>query len=426
MEIRKIPVSVINAAPYNPRLDLKPGDSAYEKLKRSITEFGFVEPLVWNQRTGHLVGGHQRMEVLRDLGYQEAEVVVVDLPLEREQTLNLALNKIQGDWDETKLAALLQELTQIPDFDVGLTGFELPEISELFDRQQDQQDDGFDTEAAVASIETPITQPGDLIQLGPHRLLCGDATKPEDLQRLMGDQHADLFDCDWPYNVNYMGGVCPRVDTRPKQSRKWSAIYSDDMPQPEYEAFMRQVLTNVKGHLKPGAAFYQWQAHRQLGPLYQLLTELDFHTACLICWAKESAAISYADYCFQTEQAVYGWLKGAAHYFAGSPGASNLWRVNRDPTQSYQHPCQKPVALAENAIRNSSKRDDIVLDVFLGSGSVLIGAERLKRRCFGLELDPRYCDAIVRRFIASVGKDRVPAAMQAKYSQEVSHGDSSA
>ena len=418
MNIRTVPLDQINPAPYNPRVDLKPGGRAYDQLKGSIKEFGCVEPLVWNERTGTLVGGHQRLKVLRELEHQDVEVVVVDLTLEKEKALNLALNKIQGDWDEDKLATLLKELQQLPDFDVSLTGFDLPEISELFDRQQDQQEDGFDVEGAVAAIETPITQLGDLIQLGPHRLLCGDATKPEDLRRLMGDQQADLLDCDWPYNVNYMGGVCPRVDTRPKQSRKWTAIYSDDMPQPEYEAFMRQVLTNVKCYLKLGAAFYQWQAHRQLGPLYQILTEFNFHTACLICWAKESAAISYADYSFQTEQAVYGWLKGEAHYFAGSPGASNLWLVKRDPTKTYQHPCQKPVALAERAIQNSSKRGDIVLDVFLGSGSVLIGAERLQRRCFGLELDGRFLDACIRRYIAFVGPENVSEEIRQKYLKE--------
>jgi len=215
-----------------------------------------------------------------------------------------------------------------------------------------------------------------------------------------------------------MGGSCPRADTRPKGSRKWDTIYSDNMPQNEYEAFMKKVLVNLKPYLNPGAAFYQWQAHRQLGPLYQILTQLDFHVSCLICWAKESAAISYADYSFQTEQAVYGFLKGHSHYFAGNPGESNLWQVKRDSTKLYLHPCQKPLALAERAIKNSSKRDDVVLDVFLGSGSVLIAAESLDRRCFGMELDPKYCDVIVKRFIAYVGKENVSNELKTKYLKE--------
>lgn len=421
MEIHRIPIDQINPAPYNPRLDLKPGDSAYEKLKRSIIEFGYIEPLVWNQRTGHLVGGHQRLKVLRDLGHQEAQVVVVDLPPEREKALNLALNKVQGDWDEVKLATLLQELAQVPEFDVGLTGFEPPEISELFDRQQELPEDDFDVEAAVAAIEQPITQPGDLIELGSHRLLCGDAGNPTHLRQLLADQVVDLLHCDFPYNVNYMGGARPNSHTRPKKSRQWERIYSDDMPQADYEAWMRQVFATLTPHLKPGAAVYVWQGHRQFPPMYQILLDLGFHVSCVLCWMKESAAISYADYSFQTEQCLYGWLTGASHYWAGPPLEPNLWQVKRDPTKSYIHPTQKPLALAQRAIRNSSQRGEVVLDVFLGSGSTLIAAESLNRRCVGLEIDPRYCDAIVRRYLAFVGKERVSAEIQARYGQEASH-----
>ena len=422
MDIRTVALAQLNPAPYNPRLDLKPGDPAYEKLKRSITEFGFVEPLVWNQRTGHLVGGHQRMEVLRDLGYQEAEVVVVDLPLEREQTLNLALNKIQGDWDEAKLAALLQELTQVPNFDVGLTGFDLPEISELFDRQKELQEDDFDIEATVAGIETPVTQPGDLIELGPHRILCGDSTKQEDFLRLLGNERVDLVHSDFPYNVSYMQkNNRPSTETRPKKSRKWDQIYSDALPQGEYEQWMGQVLGNIKQALRPGAAVYFWQGHRQFPPMYQILLDLEFHISCVVCWLKESAAITYADYAFQTEQCLYGWLTGAAHYWAGPAVESNVWQIKRDPTKTYVHPTQKPVALAQRAMRNSSQRGDVVLDCFLGSGSTLLAAESLERRCFGIEIDPKYCDAIVRRYIAFVGKDKIPAEMRAKYCQEAPH-----
>ena len=347
---------------------------------------------------------------------------VVDLPLEKEKALNLALNKIRGNWDETKLAALLEELSKVPDFNVELTGFDVPEVSEILDRRVEDKEDDFDPEAAADAIETPVTKRGDVIPLRRHFLMCGDATSETDLCALVGDEKIDLLDIDWPYNVNYMGGSCPRADTRPKKSRKWDAIYSDNLPQNEYEEFMRKVLSNIKTHLKPGAAFYQWQAHRQLGPLYQVLTELGFYVSSLICWAKESAAISYADYSFQTEQAVYGWLEGAAHYFAGSPGESNLWNVKRDPTKFYAHPCQKPAILAERAIRNSSRRNDAVLDVFMGSGSVLIAAESLERRCFGMELDPKYCDVIVRRFINFVGAEKVSEETRKKYLTETTNG----
>ena len=145
---------------------------------------------------------------------------------------------------------------------------------------------------------------------------------------------------------------------------------------------------------------------------------MDFHVSCIICWLKESAAITYANYCFRTEQALYGWLKGAPHYWAGKPASSNVWEVRRDPTKSYVHPTQKPVELAQNAIRNSSKVNDIILDTFLGSASVLIGAESLSRRCYGCEIDPRYVDVAVRRFINFVGADKVSKEVREKYLQE--------
>ncbi len=422
MNIRTVPVEQINPAPYNPRQDLQPGDPAYEQLKRSLLTFGPVEPLVWNQRSGTLVGGHQRLKVLRELGHQDVEVVVVDLPLDKEKALNLALNKIQGAWDDDKLATLLEELTRLPDFEVSLTGFDLPEISALFDRQQDLQEDEFDVEAGVAAIKQPITQPGELIQLGPHRLLCGDAANPAHLRQLLADQVVDLLHCDFPYNVNYMGGARPNPHTRPKISRRWDRIYSDDMPQADYEAWMRQVFTTLTPHLKPGAAIYVWQGHRQFPPMYQILLELGFHVSCVLCWMKQSAAITYADYSFQTEQCLYGWLLGASHYWAGPPLEPNLWQIKRDPTKSYQHPTQKPIALPQRAMRNSSQRGEAVLDVFLGSGSTLIAAESLERRCYGVEIDPRYCDTIVQRYIAFVGKDKVSAAIQTRYCQEVAHG----
>lgn len=422
MEIIKKALQEMMFSPYNPKDSVGPGHAIYEKIKRSILEFGFILPLIFNIRTGYIVGGNQRYRVLCDLGFTEAEVVIVDLPLEKEKLLSIALNQIRDEFDLEKLAVILDELTKIPSFDVALAGFETSELSEILDNylEPSSGEDGFEEDPDL--IKNPITQRGDIIFLGDHRIMCGDATSEEDLNKLLAGVIVILIVMDWPYNVDYMGGSCPRVDARPKKSRKWDRIYSDNMPQSEYEAFMRKVLINIKAHLKLGAAFYQWQAHRQLGPLYQILTELDFHVACLICWAKESAAISYADYSFATEQAVYGWLKGASHYFAGEPGESNLWQVKRDPTKAYEHPCQKPIELSRRAIKNSSKRDEVVLDVFLGSGSALIASEVLGRRCFGLELDPAYCDVIVRRFI-KFAPDKVSEETKARYLTVVKNGN---
>ena len=420
MRTEKISIEQIKFAPYNPR---KIKSEELEKLVRSIKTYNIYEPLIVNSRNWHVVGGNQRLRALLELGYKEVDIVLIDLPLEKEKLLNLALNRIQGEWDFDKLPVLINELYKIPDIDLGLSGFDSCEIDKILENMREPKDpDDFDVEATLEKIKEPITKRGDLIQLGPHRILCGDSSNHEDIKTLMGDEKADALDCDFPYNVNYGGGSKPNPNSRPKNSRKWPQIYSDDMPQAEYEAWMKKVLVLIKQYLKPGAAIYIWQGLRQFPPMYQILLELDFHVSCILCWLKESAALTYADYCYRTEQCLYGWLKGATHYWAGKPGESNVWEVKRDPTKSYLHPTQKPVQLARQALQNSSKIGDIVLDTFLGSGSVLIGAESLGRCCFGLELSEAYCDVVVRRYLAYAGKDNVSQELIKKYLPEVTNG----
>ena len=416
MNIEKIKIEKINPAAYNPRKDLKPGDPDYEKLKKSIHTFGYVEPLVWNKRTGNLVGGHQRFKILLEQGAKEVDVSVVDLDLEKEKTLNLALNKISGDWDDENLGLLLKELTQSMDFDNLLAGFDLPEISQIFDRLEKINQDKFNVEDEVKNNKDPKTKLGDLIELGGHRLLCGDCTKPEDLARLFGNQKAALMHTDPPYNVNYYGGNRPNANARPKNSRHWERIYCDNMTQEEYEPWLKQVLINGTACLDQGAAVYIWNGHRQFGPMYQILIQLEFHISCVITWAKPNFAIGYGNYNQQTEFCLYGWKeKNGGHNWYGPNNESTLWQVKRDVTADYIHPTQKPLALAHRAIVNSSIRGDIVLDMFLGSGTTLIAAEALKRRCFGTELSPRYCDAIIKRYVACAGKDKVSKEVLAKY-----------
>lgn len=421
MNIETIAICGINSAPYNPRIDLKPGDLDYEKLRRSIDEFGCVEPLVWNRQTGNLVGGHQRLKILIEQGADAVAVSVVDLPLEREQALNIALNKISGAWDEVKLAELLQGLAAIPDFDVGITGFDRTEFSDLLDRlatSQPEGEDNFDLGDALdaAKDQPAITKPGELVELGAHRLLCGDSSKPEDVVRLLNGRPIDLVFTDPPYNVAYYGGSRPTPSkARPKRSRNWKRIYNDNLTQPEYENWLKSALENALASLGPGAPMYIWNGFRQFGPMQTILTAAGAHVACVITWAKERFAIGYGDFNQQTEFCLYGWKEeNGAHRWYGPTNESTLWEVPRDCTREYRHPTQKPLALAERAIRNSSRRDDLVLDLFLGSGSTLIAAERLGRNCYGIEIDPHYCDAIVRRYLAFVG-DRAPASLVERY-----------
>lgn len=416
MNIQKVLIDKINPAAYNPRVDLKPGDKDYEKLKKSIDTFGYVEPLVWNIRTGNLVGGHQRFKVLKERGIKEVEVSVVDLDTQKEKALNLALNKIQGQWDYEKLGDLLKELTQNPDFDSMLTGFELPEISQIFDQLEKIRQDKFDFDEEVKKIKNPVTKPGDIVELGDHRILCGDCSKPEDLARLFGNEKAGLIHTDPPYNVDYYGGNRPNAQSRPASHKLWDRIYSDNMSQEDYEKWLKAVLTNGAKYLAPGAAIYVWNGHRQFGPMYLILAELDFHVSCVITWAKQSFTFGYGNYNQQTEFCLYGWKEeNGAHKWYGPNNESTLWQVNRDNTSDYIHPTQKPIALPHRAIKNSSKRGDIVLDMFLGSGTTLMAAESLKRRCFGTEIDPAYCDGIVIRYVQFAGKPKVSKDVLLKY-----------
>ncbi len=415
MKIEKVHIDKINQAAYNPRLDLQPGDKDYEKLKKSIDTFGYVEPLVWNSQTGNLVGGHQRFKILKEQGLKEVDVSVVDLDANKEKALNLALNRIRGDWDNEKLAQLLQDLTTTLDFDTTLTGFDIPEISSILDTLVPAPEDGFNFEDALRAAGPAVTVLGDLIELGEHRLLCGDSTKKEDLQRLLGGKLAGLLHTDPPYNVNYTG------DNRPVDDKQgdWRKIANDNMPQEKYELWLGDVLRNAVAFLEPGAAMYIWNGSRQFGPMYDILLKEGIHISCVITWAKERFALGFSDYNHQTEFCFYCWKdKGGTHKWYGPNNESTLWEIKRDSTAEYIHPTQKPVALAHRAIANSSKRGDVVLDLFLGSGTTMIAADSLKRRCYGMELDPLYCDAIVRRYVGFAGKDKVSPEILAKYKIE--------
>jgi len=377
--------------------------------------------LVWNKQTGNLVGGHQRFKVLSAKDIKEVEVSVVDLPIEKEKALNIALNKISGDWDEHKLALLLDDLIKVPDFDIGLTGFETEEISDLLDRALNPDTSGakedFNVDDALDREHPAITQPGELIELGNHRLLCGDSSKPSALRKLISNNKVHLFFTDPPYNVDYYGGNRPQPEkARPKQSRQWKKIYSDNLNQDQYIKWLGTILKNATRFLSTGAPVYIWNGHRQFGPMHQLLGTVGIKVSCVITWAKESFAIGFGDYNQQTEFCLYGWLEdNGAHRWYGPANESTLWQIHRDPTKEYQHPTQKPLELAARAMRNSSLRGQIVLDTFLGSGTTLIAAERLSRRCFGIEIDAHYCDVIVRRWIAFVGVDNAPKTIVEKY-----------
>ena len=424
MKIKTIKVDLINPAPYNPRKDLQPKDPEYKKLKKSLTEFDIVEPLVWNEATGNLVGGHQRLKVLKDLGRSEVEVSVVNLDVDKEKALNLALNKISGEWDLPKLKDLLEDINTGA-FDIEITGFDEKEIEELM-TQFHVAAEGLTDDEAIPEVAESICKKGDLWQLGPHRLLCGDATKPEDIECLMAGEKADMVFTDPPYNVNY-GSIVGHPSYKRTKGRTqinktreghpyWKdreakgignagqTITNDNMSPEEWDAFVRGYMQNLMDF--NGGAFYICMSNKEMYSNKNIFEELGGHWASFVIWHKDLFVMGMQDYQRQYEPLLYGWKEGGKHHWCGDRNQSDVWDVKR-PRSSPEHPTMKPIALCERAINNSSLVGNIVLDTFGGSGSTLIAAEKLGRKCYMSELEEHYCDVIIKRWEEYTGKKAI-------------------
>ena len=374
-------------ADYNPRKDLKPGDAEYEKLKRSIEQFGYVEPVIWNKTTGFVVGGHQRLKVLLDMGITEVECVVVEMDAEKEKALNIALNKISGEWDKDKLALLIADL-QGADFDVSLTGFEPAEINSLFkDTQQSKvKDDDFDVEA---ELKAPvITKAGDVWTLGRHRLVCGDSTKAETFALLMDDRKANLVITDPPYNVNYEGSA--------------GKIKNDNMADDAFYQFLLAAFQNTEAVMADDASIYVFHADTEGLNFRRAFADAGFRLSGTCIWKKQSLVLGRSPYQWQHEPILFGWKKKGKHQWYTGRKESTIWEFDK-PKKNGDHPTMKPIPLLAYPIMNSSMSNTLVLDPFGGSGSTLIACEQTDRSCCTIELDEKFCDVIVKRYIEQVG-----------------------
>ena len=374
-------------ADYNPRKDLKPGDAEYEKLKRSIEQFGYVEPVIWNKTTGFVVGGHQRLKVLLDMGITEVECVVVEMDAEKEKALNIALNKISGEWDKDKLALLIADL-QGTDFDVSLTGFEPAEIDSLFkDAQQSKvKDDDFDVEAELK--EPPFTKAGDVWTLGRHRLVCGDSTKAETFALLMGDRKANLVITDPPYNVNYEGSA--------------GKIQNDNMADDAFYQFLLAAFQNTEAVMADDASIYVFHADTEGLNFRRAFADAGFRLSGTCIWKKQSLVLGRSPYQWQHEPILFGWKKKGKHQWYTGRKESTIWEFDK-PKKNGDHPTMKPIPLLAYPIMNSSMSSTLVLDPFGGSGSTLIACEQTDRSCCMIELDEKFCDVVVKRYIEQVG-----------------------
>ncbi len=387
MQIEKKNTAVLLPADYNPRKDLKPGDPEYDKLKRSIEQFGYVEPVIWNKVTGRVVGGHQRLKVLIDMGIAEVECVVVEMDAEKEKALNIALNKISGEWDKEKLALLIADL-QGADFDVSLTGFDPAELDALFkDSIKDGiHDDDFDVETELK--KPPTTKLGDIWTLGRHRLVCGDSTKADTFDLLMAGVKANLVITDPPYNVNYEGNA--------------GKIKNDNMANDAFYSFLLSAFQNTEAVMADDASIYVFHADTEGLNFRRAFSDAGFYLSGCCIWKKQSLVLGRSPYQWQHEPVLYGWKKNGKHQWYTGRKETTIWEFDK-PKKNGDHPTMKPIPLLAYPIMNSSMSNTLVLDPFGGSGSTLIACEQSDRSCYTIELDEKFCDVIVKRYIEQVG-----------------------
>ena len=387
MTIEKLKVGQLLPADYNPRKDLKPGDAEYEKLKRSIEQFGYVEPVIWNKVTGRVVGGHQRLKVLLDMGITEVDCVVVEMDEEKEKALNIALNKISGEWDKDKLALLIADL-QGSDFDVTLTGFDLEEIDDLFKDtlKEGVKEDDFDVDA---ELQKPVlTRPGDVWTLGRHRLVCGDSTKAETFELLMAGKRANLVVTDPPYNVNYEGGA--------------GKIKNDNMENSAFYEFLLAAFKNTEAVMADDASIYVFHADTEGLNFRRAFADAGFYLSGTCIWKKQSLVLGRSPSQWQHEPVLFGWKKKGKHQWYTGRKESTIWEFDK-PKKNGDHPTMKPIPLLAYPIMNSSMSNTLVVDPFGGSGSTLITCEQTDRSCYTIELDEKFCDVIVKRYIEQAG-----------------------
>ena len=427
MNIEKISVERLNPAEYNPRKALKAGDAEYEKLKRSIQEFGYVEPVIWNKRTGNVVGGHQRLTVMKDLGYTEIDCVTVDLDEQREKALNVALNKIQGEWDNEKLATLLTGLDG-SEFDVTLTGFDAAEIDELMDTFYSKEaiQDGYDVDKAHGEITAKgaETKTGDIWKLCEHRLMCGDSTSEADFAKLMNGRKAQMAVTSPPYGVGKEyeeKGIEPWLATmKPviKNLTKYAGIVCWNLIDLYCTGTQFIEPTNVYS-----AEMFKEQGYRPIwiriwkkqgmnfgvGP-YHLSTNKPAQQYEYITAFGNRAEPEYNDQEYMWLSAFaghsYKFVKRLTKDERKKWGYSGIWEMTTVHANK-EHPAMYPVELPWRCIKMHSDKGETVLEPFSGSGTTIIACEQTDRICYAMEREPVYCDLAVKRWEEFTGQKAV-------------------
>ena len=391
-EIEQVAIDLLKHHPRN----ANHGD--VEAIKKSLAVNGWYGSVVANLSTKHILAGNHRVMAAKALGWETVPVQWVDVTPEEELRILVVDNRTTriGQDDTTKITDILAELANTP---IGLdgTGYSAVDLDALIDSLTgagEPEELLTDPDEVPEVVETRC-QPGDLWILGSHRLLCGDSTKADDVERLMGGKLADLYLTDPPYNVAYVG-----------KTKDALTIQNDQMKDDKFREFLKDVFCNAFNNMKDGASYYVWHADSEgynfrgaVRDNQQLVRQ------CLI-WSKSSMVMGRQDYHWKHEPCLYGWKDGAAHNWFTDRKQTTVLEFDR-PNRSEEHPTMKPVELFEYQIGNSCPPKGIVLDTFLGSGTSIIASEKLGMTCYGLELDAHYCDVIIQRWENATGKKAV-------------------
>jgi DNA modification methylase len=435
MKIELWPISKIRPYANNPRVN----DGAVEAVARSLREFGFRQPIVVDDE-GVIICGHTRWKAALKLGLEQVPVhVATDLTPAQVKAFRVADNQTASlaAWDFDLLPLELKDLQSL-NFDLGLLGFDNDELAKLLGN--DLQDGQCDPDDVPLPPDEAVTQPGDLWFLGDHRLLCGDSSKPEDVDRLLDGQPVHLLSTDPPYGVRVeprsnnaisaglssFGGAThhQQLDverhpgkgkpTQKKMRAKDRPLMNDFVSEEEFDRLLDSWFRNAARVLLPGRGFYIWGGYANCANYPPFLKKHGLYFSQAIIWVKGHPVLTRKDYMGDHEWCFYGWREGAAHLYLGANNERDVWSVKKVPPQQMLHLTQKPVELSTRAIQNSSRPGENVLDLFGGGGGTLIAAHQTGRRAFLMELDDLYCDVIVTRWERFTGQkaERVPASAE--------------
>jgi len=386
---------------YNPKAMTK---EEHDKLQESIEDFGMVEPIVVNKAKGReniIIGGHQRWQIHKELGIEKIPVVYVDIPdIAAEQEINLRLTKNTGHTDWDLLANISEE-------SIKNAGYDEKEIETMLASAYGSEDKVADDKAPELP-KAATTKKGQLFKLGNHRLLCGDSTSEKDCEILMAGAQADIVFTDPPYNVNYKG-------------TKFDVILNDNQTEEEFVKFTLAFMARIKENLKVGGVYYVCSGYSSYPIFLYAIRQVGMLFSNPIVWVKNNTSMGWNDYRYKHEMVLtgktrkrelkatpimYGWNQGR-HYFKDTRFEADVWEMKRKAGSGMVHPTQKPIGLINRALANSSQANENVLDLFAGSGSTMISAEMMRRNCFCMELDPKFCDVIIERWENFTGNKAV-------------------